>query len=110
MRARVLPPATDHPGLTGIEMSGQGLEPVTLWIDSAGQVARESFQPPAPPGQAAGGQPVVEETFSDYRSVGGLQVPFRAVRRIAETTVAERDFTDFKYNVPIDPALFKRPE
>ena len=53
-------------------------------------------------------QPLVEETFSDYRSVEGVQVAFAAERRIG-TRVVKRRVSDIKINTPLDPALFKRP-
>ncbi len=109
VEARMAPAAADHQGVKGITLSGPDMDPVTLWVDSAGEIARESFQAPAPPGQQGGGQ-TVEESYSDFRNVNGLQVAYMAVRRIGQTTVAERTFTDFKYNVPIDPGLFERPK
>jgi hypothetical protein len=52
---------------------------------------------------------VIEETFSDYRDVGGVQVAFRTVLRGARVPTVERVVRTFRYNVPVDSALFTRP-
>jgi len=54
------------------------------------------------------GRPLVEERFSDYRLVDGIQIAFQAVRKVGSLSV-ERRVTDLKVNAPIDAALFKRP-
>jgi hypothetical protein len=73
-----------------------------LYIDAdSGLIRRQAF--------AEGpGRPLIQERFSDYRAVDGLQIPFSASRRVGEITV-ERRVTEIKINPPIDPALFKRP-
>ena len=65
-------------------------------------VRKESFRADAP------GQPLVEESFSDYRPIDGIQIPFRALRK-AGPLVVERKVTEIKLNAPIEPALFSRP-
>ncbi len=75
---------------------------ITLNIDPATyRVTKESF--------AAGGrgQALVEETFADYRSIGGVQMPFSAVRRVGPLSIT-RKVRDIRVNEPIDPALFTR--
>jgi hypothetical protein len=54
-----------------------------------------------------GGQALVEESFSDYRAVDGVQVPFMAERHVGPITVKRR-VLDVQINRPIDPSLFKR--
>jgi hypothetical protein len=56
----------------------------------------------------APGRPIVEETFFDYRDVGGIQFAYRATQKVGPLSV-ERRVTDVKLNAPVDPALFKRP-
>jgi hypothetical protein len=65
-------------------------------------VTRESF--------AAGraGQALVEESFSDYRSVDGVQMPFLAERRVGPIVIRRR-VTELRINRPIAPSLFTRP-
>jgi outer membrane lipoprotein-sorting protein len=47
-------------------------------------------------------------TFSDYRAVDGIKVPFR-MRVSSPLQSISITFTDLKHNVPADPALFKKP-
>jgi zinc protease len=51
----------------------------------------------------------VEETYSDYRDVDGIKVAFRTVLSGAGVPTVERVVRSFRYNVPVDPALFTRP-
>ena len=57
-------------------------------------------------------RPLIEETFSDYRAVSGVQMPFAAERRTWPPTmpmIIKRHVTDLQINRPIDPLLFTRP-
>jgi hypothetical protein len=51
----------------------------------------------------------MEERFSDYRSVDGLQVAFTAAVVKAGQPVINRRVRSVEYNVPLDPALFTKP-
>ena len=55
------------------------------------------------------GQPLVEELFSDYRPIDGVQIAFTASVRRGGQPMLERRVTDITINAPLDPALFKRP-
>jgi hypothetical protein len=55
------------------------------------------------------GQPLIEELFTDYRAVNGVQIAFTANVRQGGHTVLERRVTGIRINVPLDPALFQRP-
>jgi hypothetical protein len=57
----------------------------------------------------AGDPRLVEEWFSDYRDVNGVKVAFKTVVRGAGVPTVERVVRSFRYNVPVDPALFTRP-
>ena len=86
-----------------LELSAPDLNPLMLYIDPrTGLIDRLTFVADAP------SRPMVDERFSEYRAVDGVQVAFRATRTIAGQTV-ERRVTDVKINAPIEPALFKRP-
>ncbi|HXH07749.1 MAG TPA: pitrilysin family protein, partial [Vicinamibacterales bacterium] len=78
---------------------------VALVIDAAtGLVARLRYR------AHAGGRPAaVEEMFSDYRAVDGVQVAARAVVRRDGRIVLERTLTAIAFDVPVDAALFRRP-
>jgi zinc protease len=103
--SRLLP---DARGATGglehaLELSGRDLNPIVLYIDSTtGLINRQQFSADAP------GRPLIEEEFSDYRPVDGVQIAYRAIRKVGSVSV-ERRVTEIKINAPIDPALFKRP-
>jgi zinc protease len=102
---RLLPDVKDPDGhLTHtLELSATDLNPIVFYIDPAtGLITKQTFIADAP------GRPLVEEQFSDYRPVDGIQIPFQSVRKVGTLSV-ERRATDVKINAPIDPALFKRP-
>jgi zinc protease len=86
-----------------VELSAQGLEPVTIYIDTeTGLVVRETYRLP-------GGGGTAEELFSDYRDVGRLKVAFLASVRRNGLPVLERAVTQFTLNPPLKPGLFDKP-
>jgi len=86
-----------------LEFSGKGMGSILLTIDPATyRVAKESFA------AGRGGQALVEESFSDYRAVDGVQMPFLAERRIGPIVIRRR-VTELTINRSIDPQLFSRP-
>ncbi len=86
-----------------LEFSGRGISPVVLTIDPvSSRVIRESFA------GGRGGQALIDETFSDYRAVDGVQMPFSAERRVGPIAIRRR-VLELHINQPIDPALFTRP-
>jgi zinc protease len=52
---------------------------------------------------------MMEEAYSDYRPVDGIQVAFRAEIRMDGTPIVERNVRAFEYNVALDPSLFTKP-
>ncbi len=102
---RLLPDGKDAEGHVThtLELSASDLNPIVFSIDpEAGLITKQAFGADAP------GRPLVEEQFSDYRPVDGIQIAFQAARKVGTLSV-ERRVTDVKINAPIDPALFKRP-
>ena len=76
--------------------------PLTLVLDpSTGLILRERY--PAP----EGGE--IEEAFSDYRDVGGVQVAFLVTVRHPQLGGMTRRMREFAVNVPLDAALFSKP-
>lgn len=51
----------------------------------------------------------MEARFLDFRSVGGIVVPFKSVQTIAETFRLEMEIDSLHINVPIDEAVFFPP-
>jgi zinc protease len=89
-----------------LEISGGTFGSVTLSIDAdTGFVTACRYTE-----QGGMGPQDIEEVFSDYRAVDGVQVAFKAAIRSGTTTYAERAFSEIKFNVPVDPAIFKRPQ
>ena len=83
LTARLLPDEGQRgQALKVLEIRGAQLAPVKLYINSKALVVRQQFETPGPDGQ-----PVeADESFSDYRAVDGVQVPFRADVRRAESS------------------------
>jgi len=105
LAARLLPDVKDPEGHVShaLELSAKDLNPIVLYIDpETSMVRKRLFTANAP------GRPIVEEQFSDYRPVDGVQFAFQATQKVGPLSV-ERKVTDVKFNTPIDPALFKRP-
>jgi outer membrane lipoprotein-sorting protein len=106
INARQLLDAKDENGALrfALELSGPDLDPTILYIDpETSLVVKQSY--------VAGGRgtPLVEELFTDYRPVDGVQVAFGTIVRIRGESVLDRRVTTFTINAPVSPALFKRP-
>ena len=102
---RVLPDVKGADGHAehALELSAPDFNPIVLFLDSeSSQLRRMTFIADTP------GRPAVEDEYSDYRAVSGVQIAFKASRRSGQQAIA-RTITDIKINSPIDPALFKRP-
>jgi zinc protease len=101
----VRPVAGKEPASQAVEVSAPDLTPVTLDIDAVtGFVTRQAYTSTGPSGEQ-----LTEELFSDYRPVDGLLVAFKALVKRDGATVIERLVKDYRYNVSLDPALFKKP-
>jgi hypothetical protein len=106
LNARLLLDVKDESGALrfAIELSGVDLDPMILYVDpETNLVVKQTY--------IAGGraQPLVDERFSDYRSIDGVQIAFTTVVRVHNEPVLERRVTEFTINGSISPALFKRP-
>ncbi len=105
LATRLLPDVKDPEGHVShaLEISAKDLNPIVLYIDpDTSMVRKRLFTANAP------GRPIVEEQFSDYRPVDGIQFAFQATQKVGPLSV-ERKITDVKINAAIDPTLFKRP-
>ncbi len=106
VRTRLLPDVKDEEGerYRALEMSSPQMDPIVLQIDpESALIAKQTYVLPVP------GQPLVEELFSDYKPVDGVQIAFRAEIRQAGARVLERRVTSIEINAPLDPELFRRP-
>jgi zinc protease len=93
---------SDEPSLSGIEISGDGLAPLTLLINRDNGLIERARYVADPDGRS-------EESYSDYRNVKGVQVPFHTVVRRAGLTPLERDMKTVRFNVPLPAGLFTKP-
>lgn len=107
LAARALPEESrDGTVLKIVEITGDRFPPVKLYIDSQHLIARQVFS-----AQGADGRSMLaEEVFSDYRTVDGVRVPFKAEVVRNGKTILERTLKDVKFNTEIDPKLFARPQ
>jgi hypothetical protein len=104
---RLLPEeGRDGTVLRVLEVSGDQLQPVRLFIDAQGQIARQAFASPAPGGRTV----QVEEVFSDYRRVEGVLVPYKAELVHDGRPILTRTLRSVAVNSPVDEKLFVRPE
>src|SRR5256885_1234824 len=95
IRARILPDVKDDAGklYNALELSGNGLEPVVLSIDpQSGLIAKQTFVAGGPGGQ------LLEERFSAYRGVDGIQVPFTTTAFGSGRQLGERQVTSITFN------------
>jgi hypothetical protein len=88
-----------------LEISGNGLPPVRLYVDAGGLVVKQRFSRLGPDGKPMD----AEESFSNYRDVDGIKVPFTAELTHNGRPVLTRELTDVKFNTTIDLKLFERP-
>jgi zinc protease len=94
---------SDDPLRGAIEVSGEGMAPLTLVINrDNGLIEKARYL--VGPGEGRG-----EEEYSDYRNVNGIQVPFHTVVRRAGLSPVERDIKTVRFNVPLPPGLFTKP-
>jgi len=92
----------DEPSLGALEISGQGLAPLTLLINlDSGLIEKARYEV-----ELEGRS---EETYSDYRTVNGIKVAFHTVVRRGDHTPVERDVRKIHFNVALPPDLFVKP-
>jgi len=105
LTARLLPETIDKEGQGSVplELSATDLNPIVLEVDrTTSLIRKQSYRADAP------GRPLVEESFSDYRPIDGIQIAFRASRKSGPLAV-DRRVTEVKINTAVDPVLFSRP-
>jgi len=106
VRMRMLLDSKDETGRVrnAIEFSADDLDPMVLYIDPASYlIVKQTYV------NGGAGRPLVEELFSDYRAVEGLQIAHLTTVRVRGEAVLDRRVTKFAINTPLAPALFTRP-
>ena len=94
--------ADEDPLVASIELSGDGLSPVTLVVNKTNGLIEQARYVSPIEGRSV-------ETYSDYRNVGGIQVPFHTVSRRGVLSPVERDIKTIRFNVPLPASLFVKP-
>jgi hypothetical protein len=89
-----------------LEIAGRDLDPVRLHIDDRMLIVRQVFSALGPDNRPL----QAEESFSDYREVNGVRVPFQAQVARNGVVIVKRTITKVAFNEPVDPALFERPK
>jgi hypothetical protein len=92
----------DEPSTGALEISGQGLAPLTLLINRDNGLIEKARYDVEPEGRS-------EEAYSDYRNVNGIQVAFHTVVRRGGLAPVERDVRKIRFNVALPPGLFVKP-
>ena len=102
-KVRVREEPIDNPAQAALAFQADDLAPVTLVINRTnGLVVRQQYYP-------AGAEGLAVDEYFDYRTVDGLQVPFKAVVRRPGAPLLERVIKKVEYNVALPPGLFTRP-
>jgi zinc protease len=92
-------------GLTALGIGGGAMRAVVLLLDPATDLIRaQRYDAPGPSGPTT-----MEEQFSEYRNVNGLQVAFAAVVQAGGQRLLTRRVRTFDYNIPLAAGLFTRP-
>ena len=98
-----LPAVMGH--LKVLELSGPQLRPVRLFLNDQMLVVKQGYETAGPDGR-----PVrAEEAFSDYQTVEGIRIPFKATLLRDGRPILDRILTRVTLNGPIDEKLFARP-
>ena len=93
-------------GLTAIGVGGGAMQAVVLLLDPVTDlILAQRYEVAA----GDGGRTTMEEQFSDYQRVDGLQVAFAAVVEAGGLPVLTRRVRTFEYNLPLPADLFTRP-
>ena len=93
---------SDDPVLAALEISGEGMSPLTLLINRDNGLIEKVRYVVDSEGRS-------EEAYSDYRNVDGIQVPFHTVVRRAGVMPLERDVKTVRFNVALPAGLFTKP-
>jgi hypothetical protein len=88
-----------------LEISGPNLDRVRLLVNDELLIVGQAYTLAGPDGQ----QLLSEEVFSDYRTVGGVRVPFEAQRLLNGQPVMKRTLTKVVINEPVPESVFTRP-
>lgn len=83
-----------------LRISRKGLPPQEIFIDATTYLDLKAVT-------VVPGSGTMEVVFGDYRSVGGMMVPFSVKSTAAGMTISELKLDKVEFNVPLPPDTFK---
>ena len=87
-----------------VDVSGPGVEMRWFVDPQSGKVVRETYQ-----SMGRSGPENNETTFSDWRPVEGLNIPFHRANKQNGQDSSATQFTSFELNPQVDPKIFEKP-
>jgi hypothetical protein len=88
-----------------LEVTGPRLPPVRLFVNDQMLVVRQTYNTAGPDGRLV----QADELFSDYQTIEGIRIPFKAVVLRGGQPILERTLTRVVINGSVDAQLFERP-
>jgi outer membrane lipoprotein-sorting protein len=87
-----------------VDVSGPGVD-MRWFVDArSGRLVRETYTAMGPSGPTD-----TETSFSDWRPVDGLNIPFHRTNKQNGEESSSAQFTSFQLNPAVDPKIFERP-
>ncbi len=87
-----------------VDVAGPGVEMRWFVDPQSGRVIRETYKSMGP-----GGPTDSETTFSDWRPVEGLNLPFHRANKQGGQDSSSAQYTSFVLNPPVDAKMFEKP-
>ena len=87
-----------------VDVSGPGVAMRWFVDPQSGKLIRETYKSMGPSGPADS-----ETTFSDWRPVEGLNIPFHRANKQNGQDSSAAQFTSFQLNPQVDPKMFEKP-
>jgi zinc protease len=87
-----------------VDVSGPGVDMRWFVDPQSGKVIRETYQ-----SMGRSGLENSETTFSDWRPVNGLNIPFHRANKQNGQDSSAAQFTSFELNPQVDPKIFEKP-
>jgi hypothetical protein len=92
--------------MRALEVTGRNFTPLKLYIDDQNLIARQAFTTTGPDGMPV----MVEEVFSGYRMISGVNVPFEAQLLQNGQPIIKRTLKSVTFNGPVPESTFARPQ
>ena len=87
-----------------VDVSGPGVDMRWFVDPQSGRIIRETYQ-----SMGRSGPENTETTFSDWRPVEGLNLPFHRANKQNGEDSSTSQFTSVQLNPQVDPKVFEKP-